>query len=199
MMIIPIDILLTWGATYKKLAAGETLFREGTPGNFYYQVVTGSIRWVNVTEDGKEFIQGMIEPGESCGELPLFDDLPYVASAIANKETLILRLHKNSFQQLLKEEPDLHFAFSRLMAQRMRFKFLLLKELAFGDPEHRISCLLNYFKESHKYICADCNQLLLTRQQIADMTGLRVETVIRTMKNLAQKGSLVIDKGKVYY
>ena len=44
----------------------------------------------------------------------------------------------------------------------------------------------------------DCNQLKLTRQQIADMTGLRVETVIRAMRNMHEKGELTIEKGKVF-
>jgi len=38
-----------------------------------------------------------------------------------------------------------------------------------------------------------------TRKQIADMTGLRVETVIRVMRNLYEKKMLTIRKGKVYY
>jgi len=196
--MIPVETLLAWGATYKKVDAEETIFREGTECHFYYQLVSGSVRWVSITDDGREFIQNMMAASESFGEMPLFDDGPYAASAIANKDSVILRLCKNSFRQLLKEEPEFHFEFSKLMAQRMRFKFLLLKELACSDPEHRIATLFSYFKESKKYICEDCNRVQLTRQQIADMTGLRVETVIRTIKNLQHKGSLVIDKGKVY-
>ena len=66
------------------------------------------------------------------------------------------------------------------------------------NQEQNISTLLSYFKEHQKNICTKCNRLKLTRQQIADMTGLRVETVIRTMKNMQTKGQLVIEKGKVY-
>ena len=197
-MMIDIDTLLAWGATYKKLADEEVIFREGTEGHFYYQLISGSVRWVNITDDGREFIQNMVEPGDCFGELPLFDDSAYAASAIANKESVILRLHKNTFRQILKEDPELHFAFSRLMAERIRFKFLLLKELACSDPEHRIVTLFSYFKEAKKNICRNCNQVQLTRQQIANMTGLRVETVIRAIKSLQFKGSLVIDKGKVF-
>jgi CRP-like cAMP-binding protein len=197
-MMINIDTLLAWGAAYRKVAANETIFREGTAGHFYYQLVSGSVRWLNITEDGREFIQNMIEPGECFGELPLFDDNVYAASAVANKDSVILRLHKTSFHQVLKEDTELHFSFSKMMAQRMRFKFMLLKELACNDPEHRISSLFSYFKESKTNVCGNCNRVQLTRQQIADMTGLRVETVIRAIKNLQFKGSLVIDKGKVY-
>jgi CRP/FNR family cyclic AMP-dependent transcriptional regulator len=196
--MIDIDTLLAWGAAYKKLTAGEIIFKEGTQSNFYNQLVTGSIRWVNINEDGKEFIQTMIDPGDSFGELPLFDDEPYAATAIADTDSLIIRLHRTTFIQLLKENPEIHFSFCKLLTQRLRFKFMLLKEFANHNPEHSISALFSHFKETRKNICPDCNRIKLTRQQIADMTGLRVETVIRTIRNLHHKGQLHIEKGKVY-
>lgn len=197
-MKIDIDTLLAWGAAYKKIAAGDIIFREGSESTFYYQLVSGKIRWVNINDEGKEFIQTIIEPDECFGELPLFDGEPFAASAIADEDSVIIRLHQSSFHQLLKENPELHFEFTRLLTQRLRFKFLILKELANHNPEGSISTLLNYFKQTQKNICTKCNRLKLTRQQIADMTGLRVETVIRTMKHMQSKGNLQITKGKVY-
>jgi CRP/FNR family cyclic AMP-dependent transcriptional regulator len=196
--MIDVDTLLAWGAAYKKVAANEIIFEEGNASQFYYQLVSGSIRWVNLNEEGKEFLQVMIEPGECFGELPLFDAQPFAATAIANENSIMLRLHHSSFHQLLKENYAIHFAFSKLLAERVRFKFLILKEMANHNPEHSISSLLNYFKQHKKNICPKCNKIKLTRQQIADMTGLRVETVIRTIKNLQHKGQLNIIKGKVY-
>mgnify|MGYP000741770021 FL=1 len=197
-MMIDIDLLLAWGAAYKKVSAGEMIFREGGNCSFYYQLVSGKVRWVNINDEGREFIQTIIEPGECFGELPLFDDEAYAASAIADEDSVIIRLHKITFLQLIKENPEIHFAFSKLLTQRLRFKFLILKELATHNPESSISTLLSYFKEHKKNICTKCNRLKLTRQQIADMTGLRVETVIRTMRNMHSMGLLRIDKGKVY-
>ena len=197
-MMIDIDLLLAWGAAYKKVSAGEMIFREGGNCSFYYQLVSGKVRWVNINDEGREFIQTIIEPGECFGELPIFDDEAYAASAIADEDSVIIRLHKITFLQLIKENPEIHFAFSKLLTQRLRFKFLILKELATHNPESSISTLLSYFKEHKKNICTKCNRLKLTRQQIADMTGLRVETVIRTMRNMHSMGLLRIDKGKVY-
>ena len=196
--MIDIDTLLVWGAAYKKLGAEEIIFNEGTQANFYYQLVSGRVRWVNINDEGREFLQVVIEPGECFGEMPLFDDEPYAASAIADTDSVIIRLHRLSFAELIKENPEIHFSFSRLLAQRVRFKFLLLKEFANHDPEHSISALFNHFKQTRKNICPQCSKIKLTRQQIADMTGLRVETVIRTIRNLHHKGQLHIEKGKVY-
>ena len=196
--MIDIDTLLAWGASYKKLSAGEVIFQEGAKCTFYHQLVEGKVRWININDEGKEFIQTFIEPGECFGEFPLFDAEPYAAGAIADTDAVILRLNQSAFHQILKENTELHFEFSKLLTQRLRFKFLILKELANHDPENSIGSLLNYFKEHKKNICTKCNRLQLTRQQIADMTGLRVETVIRTMKNMQHKGRLQITRGKVY-
>ena len=196
--MIDIDTLLALGAAYKKVNAGDIVFTEGTECNFYHQLVEGTVRWSNIDEDGNEFIQNMIEPGECFGEMPLFDDEPFAATSIADTDCVILRLHKSSFLQLLIERPDIHFAFTRMMSQRIRFKFLLLRELAHHDPEKSIITLLNYLKRTRKHVCDKCNKVKLTRQQIANMTGLRVETVIRAIRHLHEKGNLVIEKGKVF-
>lgn len=196
--MIDIDLLLACGAAFKKVAKGDVIFTESTICCFYCQLVSGRVRWMNMNNEGKEFIQIIIEPGECFGEIPLFDDEPYAATAIADEDSVVIRLHKPVFNQLIKENQDIHFKFTRLLAQRVRFKFMLLRSFASHDPEYRISALLNYLKKENKNFCTGCNQLKLTRQQIADMTGLRVETVIRSMRHMHEKGELLIDKGKVY-
>ncbi|PWT70678.1 MAG: Crp/Fnr family transcriptional regulator [Bacteroidetes bacterium] len=196
--MINTDTLLAWGASHKKVSESEIIFSEGQAPHFYFQLDSGSVRWVNINDEGKEFIQYLICPGESFGEMAVFDDMPHSASAIANEDSVVLRLAKSTFFQLLEEEPEIHFAFSRLLSQRLRFKFLLLKELAYADSEHRITTLLEYFKQSRKNICEKSNKVMLTRQQIAKMTGLRVETVIRSIRHLSDKGLVHINHGKVY-
>lgn len=198
MMMIDIDLLLTYGATYKKVATGEVIFREGTQCNFYHQVIEGSVKWVNIDEDGKEFIQNIVDEGECFGEMPLFDGATYAATAIAQEDSVIIRLHKVNFLQLITDHPQIHFAFTKLLAERVRFKFYLLKELAYHNPEKSIAALISYLKKHNKNICPDCNQIKLTRQQIADMTGLRVETVIRAMRHMHERGEITIDKGKAF-
>ena len=83
---------------------------------------------------------------------------------------------------------------------------MILSEISFYDPEHRIMSLLKYLKEdssrngsnrngisrvNHTYIVP------FTRQQIANMSGLRVETVIRTVKKMESDGKLQLDGRKI--
>src|SRR6188474_1299509 len=111
--MVDLDTLLCWGATYKKVRAGEIIFLEGSQGRYYHQLVEGRVLWMNVDDSGREFIQKVIEEGESFGELPLLDDGPYVATAVADKDSLLLRLPKEVFLQLLHENSVIHFAFTR--------------------------------------------------------------------------------------
>lgn len=196
--MVNIDLLLTYGANYKKVAKGEIIFSEGATAQFYHQLVEGKVRWVNIDDEGKEFIQQMIEPGECFGEMTMFDGDTYAATAIADEDSVIIRLHQATFHQLLKDHPSIVASFNRLLSQRLRYKFMLVKELASYSPGHRILALIRYMKENKMNFCSKCNKLLLTRQQLANMTGLRVETVIRTIKDLEEKKFLTIQKGKVY-
>jgi CRP-like cAMP-binding protein len=197
--VIDEDILLAWGATFHKLEKGQVIFPEGNKALYYYQVSEGRIKMCNCNEDGKEFIQGIFEPGESFGEPPLFDEGTYPACAVAETNSIIIRLQKEIFLQLLKDNFYIHICFTKTLAKRLRHKSLISKEISSYGPEHRIYTLLEEYKKSHPPVSADLLQKIeLTRQQIADMTGLRVETVIRTMRAMQEKGHLAIKKGKVY-
>lgn len=196
--MIDINLLHAWGATYKHVKASEIIFNEGQLCNYYFQVVSGSVRWLNIDEEGRECIHAIVGPGESFGEFPLFDEGTYQATAIANTDTSLIRLYKPSFLKLLKENNDIMFTFARLFTRRLRFKYSVIQSMSTNSPETRITNLINHLKAEHKNFCSGCGQLTLTRQQIAGMTGLRVETVIRTIRNMHSKGELSITRGKVF-
>jgi hypothetical protein len=57
---------------------------------------------------------------------------------------------------------------------------------------------MDYFKLNNTHIKTDESLIILTRQQIADLTGLRVETVIRVIRNLHLTDKLTIKHGKIF-
>lgn len=196
--MIPTDLLLKHGATYRNAAVGEIIFNEGASAAFYYQLVHGRIRWSNFSDDGREALHKIVESGECFGEFPLFDGEPYAASAIADTPCTILRLCATSFHALLRTYPDIHFAFSKSLVEHLRFKFFLFSMLRKNNPQTMLAELIDYFNQHGKFVCRDCNRLMLTRQQLANMAGLRVETVIRAIRQMEQEDKLSIVKGKIF-
>jgi len=192
------NLLLSWGATYRTLEKNEFLFNEGMECNFYHQLVDGQLKWFNVSDAGKEYLQRIINPGESLAEMPLFDGGPFASSAIALQKSTVIRVPKNIFQEQILNHPELLFEMAKRLSEHLRFKFFLLKEITACEPEKLILSLLNYLKNSHLYVEDENHLVQLTRQQIADITGLRVETVIRSIRHLHEAGELKIENRKVF-
>jgi CRP-like cAMP-binding protein len=161
--------------------------------------MSGTVHWLNMDDSGREYLQGVIRSGDCFGELPLFDNQPFAASALATEDCVVIRLRKQTFLDLLREDQDLHFRFNKMMVERLRFKFLLHKTLSIHSPEERILSFFSYLKEAKRYICPQCHRINLTRQQIADLCGLRVETVIRVTRKMHEVGQLLIKDRKIYY
>ena len=202
--MIEISKLMEYRAKKVALSKGEVLFRAGSEANYYHQVVDGSVKMITDSADGQEFIQGIFNAGDSFGEPPLFCDFPYPSTAIASEESTVIKLGKTHFFDMLRDNFDLHLQFDRVLCNRLKYKSMILSDISFYDPEHRITNLLKYLKsnssqDSEGGMIRSSKPYVIpfTRQQLADMSGLRVETVIRTVKKMQQKGKLKIVGRKI--
>lgn len=194
--MIPENIILDFNGTIKTYAKDQIIFNEGKLADYYFQIKIGQVKMFNLTEDGKEFVQGFFDDGNSFGEPPLFGAFRYPSSALALVESEIYLLKKDSFLQLLKTYPDIHLKFTKLICKRMVYKAKIVREVSIYPPEHRILTLLHHLKGNS--VKDNSFEVPLTRQQISELTGLRVETVIRAIKKLEKSGALAIIDRKVF-
>ncbi|WP_418604403.1 Crp/Fnr family transcriptional regulator [Hwangdonia sp.] len=194
--MIPLKILNNYKTLKKTYTKNSIVFNEGETARFYYQIKKGDIKMYNITEGGKEFVQGYFSNGSSFGEPPLFGNYKYPATAFCVSDCVIYKLPKATFFELLKTHPDIHLTFTKLLCKRMVYKAKIMKEISVYPPEHRILTLLNHFKENTS--SNEIYEVKLTRQQISELTGLRVETVIRAIKHLEKSNKLYIKERKVY-
>ncbi len=197
--MIATELLEKYGASKKSFDKSAIIFEEGNLPTHYYQIFSGEIKMSNYNDDGREFIQGIFYKEQSFGEPPLFLNQNYPANAIAVEDSEILLLSKNNFMKLLEENPFVSIKIIRNLAQRLYYKSVMAAEMSTQEPEHRVLKLMdhgiayfNFQKDENGYL------INFTRQQIGDLTGLRVETVIRTIKALEKKGVLKIINRKVY-
>ncbi|TDW49650.1 CRP-like cAMP-binding protein [Flavobacterium sp. 270] len=197
--MIAIELLEKYGALKKVYDKTSIIFEEGKLPANYYQIISGEIKMNNYNDDGREFIQGIFYKNQSFGEPPLFLNQNYPASAVAVEDSEILYLSRPNFMRLLEENPVISLKIIENLAQRLYYKSVMAAEMSTQEPEHRVLKLIdhgiayfNFKKDQNGYL------INFTRQQIGDLTGLRVETVIRTIKALEKKGVLKIINRKVY-
>lgn len=192
------SLLIDHGAKRVSFSKGDQLFREGESALNFYQVASGEIKMNNYNQDGKEFIQGIFATGQSFGEPPLLANIKYPANAEAISDAEVFQLSKEQFMELLSSNPKVHLKITETLAKRLYYKAIMVSEISSQEPEHRILRILDYLKTVAKIEEQFGYKVDLTRQQLADLTGLRVETVIRATKSLEKKGELQIKKRKVY-
>lgn len=202
-MIDPL-VLQSYGAKEINLKKDDVIFREGDEALHYFQVMSGSVKMITNSPEGQEFIQGIFKMNDSFGEPPLLCSFPYPSSAVALEPSTIIKLSKERFLTLLRENFEIHLRLDQVLCQRLRYKSMVLSEISSYDPEHRITSLLNYLKSDsidqgnkQDAILKGEYTVPFTRQQLADMSGLRVETVIRTVKKMEEEGKLKLVGRKI--
>ncbi|MBK1896565.1 Crp/Fnr family transcriptional regulator [Chryseobacterium paridis] len=193
------DLLLSYGAEIKNYKTNEVIFREGEFSTYYYQIADGKIKLNNYTEEGKEFIQNIFSDGQSFGESILFVNKPYPMNAEALIPSNIIRLPKSEFLILLKENPEISTNIHHCLAERMYYKYIMLYNLSIQNPASKLKLLMDYLKTYDDNKEPYSFQIPLTRQQLASLTGLRVETVIRVIKSMEKENSLKIVNRKIFY
>jgi CRP/FNR family transcriptional regulator, cyclic AMP receptor protein len=178
----------------KLFEKGSYLYRQDQTARFLFEIVSGEIAITNVNDQGKEFIQNIYRAGDCFGIASLICDKTYTASALAQKDCEINLLPKELFFQSMKNDPEFHYKITHTLARQLLYKTMMLEEVANEEGEHRLLTLIHYLMAQK----AQGNKALdTTKQQLADMTGLRVETVIRILKRLEEKGKIASERGKI--
>ncbi len=100
---------------FESFREGETIFKEGDPGEHMYFVLAGRINIV--VRDNVVDTVGM---GGIVGEMALIDDKPRSASAIAKTACKLIPIDQGRFMSLVQETPDFAIQVMRVMANRLR-------------------------------------------------------------------------------
>lgn len=198
-MLVDTDLLLKYGGLKEKFAPSQTIFAEGDYPAFYYQVISGSVKLNHFDDEDRELIQSILYEGQSVCELLSLTDEKFPINAVAMTHAVIMKVPSDSFSDLLRENPQVAIAVQRFTAERLFHKFIWMQNNASKYSRVRICGILKYFKSLSIDQSPLSYKLPLTRQQLASIRGLRIETVIRTVKKMEREKLLAIKNGKIYF
>jgi predicted acylesterase/phospholipase RssA/CRP-like cAMP-binding protein len=100
------------------LTAGEWLFREGEEGDCLFVVRAGRLEIVSEVADAA--ILRVLGRGEALGELALLTGSPRSASVRAARDSDVIAIDREPFEQLFDETPELSRSISRTLAAQLR-------------------------------------------------------------------------------
>ena len=183
-------------AEIKKYSKGSLIANEGNKSLYFYYLIEGELSVYNFTPEGKEFLQHKVKEKNFFGEPAVLLEKPFPGNVEVTSEFAeILKIKRENFLQYLKNNPDWCLEFTKSIAEKSIIKSNSLKNIVFLNPEDRIIKQFNDYKEG-----AEQKMVIeLTRKELSNMTGLRIETIIRTIKKMEKEGKLEIKNGKVVY
>ena len=118
------------------------IFRKGDEGAGLYIVLSGHVRTLTTSPEGREQTLKVFGPGRTFGEIPVFDGEPLPADAVAISETVVAVIPRSDLLDHLKRHPNLCLDVIRHFASRLRAYKQLIEDLALRDVTGRVARLL---------------------------------------------------------
>lgn len=185
----------------RMLGAGESLIWEGDDSPLLANVIDGILKLSSVMQDGREQIVGVVYPADFVGR-PFGGSTPYGVTALTDARVCVFT--RKDFDQLASVHPGLeHKLLERTLAELDRARRWMLL-LGRKSAEQKLATFLLELSErlveqgcEHSTIASlDRIELTFSRQQIADLLGLTIETVSRHFTKLRNRGVVALTSGR---
>ena len=178
-------------AIERSFVSNEFIFWDGDTPEWFYIVAEGKVKVLKHSSLGREFIIAFFSPGEMFGEVAVFENKPYPASAQAVSETKVVGIKREDLLSFLANSPQVALRIINVLGERLRDAQGRLRDLAGERVEQRLASVLLMLSTKLGFI------LPFTRQEIADMAGTTTETAIRVMSHLKDREIIRSVRGKV--
>lgn len=164
----------------------EHLFMAGDPEQSLYVLHRGKIRIYRLTDDGKEQLIRVLQPGEFTGELSLFGtDRPHESYAEIMEKSQVCEITKDDIYGLMKEYPDIGIKIIEKFSERLEAAEQQTTNISLLSSEER---LLEYFR-SH-VDADDYVKLEMTKRDLSSYLSMQPETLTRLFKKLEAQGDI---------
>lgn len=181
---------------YKK---GSTVFYESEKGKAFYYIQSGKVKMYKTSYEGKEVILNIFGAGAILGEVTLFNDMGYPATAEVIEDALIGMIYNRDIENLVLKNKDLALQIIKELSKRLYNSQMTVKEMALSDVYLRtINALLNLARDHGIQTSKGIElEVDVTRQDIANIVGTTRETVSRTMSELKRTNDIDIIGRKI--
>ncbi|MFA6201566.1 MAG: Crp/Fnr family transcriptional regulator [Gallionella sp.] len=185
---LELDALLA-SAHAMTFPAGTILFDENQPCQGFPLLLSGSLRVIKSSANGRELQLYRVMPGESCilTSSCLLGDTPYQARGIVEESLEMIMLPAGVFHVLLGKHDAFRRYVFRLFTERLTDMMQLVTAVAFQKLDQRLAALL----------IAKTGPIHLTHQAIADELGSAREIVSRLLKGFAEQGWVKLGREQI--
>lgn len=183
----------------KVLSKGQTLFELDASAETAYLVREGVVIVGCSSPNGREVITSVYFPGEILAGLSVLTGSEYMGTARAPKksDTVVTPISRTELLDILARDPDLYRRLILTQREKQRFKDRMLLGMVAESCEQRAASALLWLHQKGAVDSSSFTRSYLSRQEMADLIGSTVETVIRVLSRFRKQGFLEEKKGTI--
>jgi len=170
------------------------------PSNTIFFLKEGKVKIGSFSDDGKEIIKAILNPGEVFGELAIVgegkrDDF---AQAI-DTDVTICAMHMNDLEEIMSNNTSLSLKMTKLIGLRLRKTERRLRDLVFKDARTRI---VDFIRDLADEIGTPVGDEILikhafTHEDIAKLTATSRQTVTTVLNELKDSDSIYLERKRI--
>jgi CRP-like cAMP-binding protein len=169
--------------------AGEMMFKQGTPSP-HFLCLTKGLAKLYIEGYGKNLILSLVKPVEYILGPGIYVDNRHHYSASAVEDSTACLVDVNKFKQLMRSNPDFSDEFIRRISVMTIFNFEQFISLTQKQMNGRIADALFYLSE--QIYGRNPFEMTISRQDLADLSGMSKESAIRILKEFKDEGILSV-------
>ena len=174
--------------------AGEIIFKQGSPSTYLMCLTSGLVKSY-IEGSGKNLILSITKPIEYIIAPGLYSDNRHHFSVSALVDSTACLIDVNIFKKLIRQNTDLAEEFMQRLSNQLIENFDHTVGLTQKQMHGRIADSLLYFSE--KIFGSSSFEMILTRQELADFSGMSTESAIRILKEFKDEGIIEVKKNSV--
>jgi len=175
----------------------HTLFRAGNPSKYLYVVREGQVKLTRTDIDGHEHLLNLVGPGYFLG-FDAIGNSAYSYSAETLTPTVFCRIKHDDIVWLLAEAPQVSLNILLAVNEQLAQARNMIRALGQKTAIEKVAALLlSLYPPSAAGGSGQAGALHLSRQEMAQILGLTVETVSRIMAALRRKGIIHAPRGRI--
>lgn len=180
-------------AVTKNCSRGESIFFEGDEGHGFYMVAEGKVKIFKLSFTGKEQILHIFGGGEIFGEVPVFNGMPFPATAETLAKSTLIYFPRKRFIELVTQYPSISLNMLAILSLRLRRFTTQIENLSLKEVPERLAGYLLYLMEeqgNERVVALD-----ISKGQLASLLGTIPETLSRIFAKMSDEG-LINVKGR---
>ncbi|HEU4554801.1 MAG TPA: response regulator [Chitinophaga sp.] len=180
--------------TYKKRQ--EVYAEGGHPSNLFY-VIKGKVRTYKRNDDGKELVVGLYNEGDFLGYTALLEQRTYKESADVLDDAELALIPREDFEALLFNNAGVMHKFIQLLCRKVTETEEQLLGIAYNSLRKKVSTALLQLYNKYNPTNNDHYSIDMSRDNLAALTGVAKESLIRTLGDFRDEKLITIKEGVI--